>query len=196
MLGAISLLGIGSSFAAQKKEVSIQNTLQADNTATKIVEVFTPQAPVGTVSKDVKFKNSGSSDVFMRIAYVESWKQKNEAGEVQLLENQIGGIESAQKQWTDAFQSQWQDGGDGWFYYRHILSPGQETDSILKQVMFSEESKAIKAAEYSLYFRVEVLQASRGADTLNSEQVNADAANTVFGKTVQVSADENTVNWR
>lgn len=51
-------------------------------------------------------------------------------------------------------------------------------------------------ADYSLYFKVEMLQASTGDATLNKDTVNQEASQTVFGKSADVDYKTNAVTWQ
>lgn len=200
VLGCMALLLIHSSFAYWSGEIRHTNKLTADVMNAKIVETFTQgAAPEGTVTKKVSFQNESSSAAFLRVAYSETWK-KTEGDESSLLNNQIGGHSVAEKHWQNGFAQDsdlWQDGQDGWFYYKRILLPNASTDPVLESVTFPTYSGVYEAyadAEYQLYFRMELLQASDSLSTLNSAQVNAKASQTIFGKTAAVS--NGIVSWQ
>lgn len=59
---------------------------------------------------------------------------------------------------------------------------------------YSGEYKEYEGADYQLYFRMELLQASDSQSTLNSAEVNKNASQTVFGKEATVAGE--TVNWK
>lgn len=198
--GLICLLAAGNTFAFWSQRVEHTNHLVADEIKAEVVENYKSSKPEQTVVKEVSFHNSGSTDAFVRIAYVETWEKEDTNKEKLILSNQADETDIATKNWTDSFNSQWQDGGDGWLYYNSILKAGESTDNILESVTFpdytEDKYKDYENADYSLYFKVEMLQASTGDATLNKEKVNADASVTVFGKTAVVDADNGTVTWQ
>lgn len=197
--GCLSLLLIASTFAFWTGKINHTNELKADNINAKIEETFEPSKPVGTVQKEVAFKNDSSNASFLRISYAETW-EKTEGDNKTLLNNQLNGKDVATKNWINGFGENselWTDGGDGWYYYNQVLEPGAETKNILEAVSFPEYSGAYqdyKDADYQLYFRMELLQVSDSQSTLNSDEVNKKASQTVFGKEATVS--DTTVKWK
>lgn len=199
VFGCLALLLIGSSFAFWTGKIEHTNELKADKINAKIEEAFEASEPSGTVQKKVTFKNDSSNASFLRVSYAETW-EKSENNNKTLLNNQLNGKDVATKKWKNGFAQstgEWTDGGDGWFYYNKILKPGATTDEILDSVSFpdySGEYLEYKDADYQLYFRMELLQASDSQSTLNSDEVNKKALQTVFGKEAMVNGE--TVVWK
>lgn len=197
-LAVLSVIGI--TFAVWHQGIQHTNHLEADTIKAEIVENYTPSKPVDTVTKEVSFKNAGTTDVFVRIAYIESWEKKDKNNDPILLSNQVNGKDVTTKNWAEHFTSKWYDGGDGWFYYRQILPAGQSTEEILNSVTFPDDTQGAYQgygdADYSLYFKVEMLQASTGDATLNKDTVNQEASQTVFGKSAMVDYRTNVVIWQ
>ena len=199
LIGCLMLLLISSTFAYWSGKIEHTNELKADKMNAKIEESFEPSEPTGTVQKEVSFKNDSSNASFLRVSYAETW-EKTEGSEKKLLNNQVDGTDVATKNWKNGFAQNsalWTDGGDGWFYYNKVLKPGTETEKILESVTFPEyfgEYKDYEDANYQLYFRMELLQESDSQSTLNSEEVNIKASQTVFGKEATVNGT--TVNWK
>ncbi|MST82367.1 hypothetical protein [Bilifractor porci] len=206
ILGCLALLITGSSLAFWSGKIDHTNRLKADQMSAKIEEVFDPDSEArGTVPKSVSFQNDSSCAAFLRVAYAETWDSNG-----LLLNNQIDGKDVAVKHWLSGFGQDsdlWKDGGDGWFYYKKILQPGEKTDPVLESVTFPfpqtdasvafpdiNTSDNYAAASYQLYFRMELLQVSDSHATLNSEEVNEKASSTIFGKTATVSGDS--VEWK
>ena len=198
--GLSVLLVIGTTLAVWHQHIQHTNHLEADTIKAQVVENFKPSEPKDTVTKDVSFKNEGTTDVFVRVAYVETWEKKDKNNETMLLSNQLSGKDVATKNWTDSFSADWQDGGDGWFYYKYVLPAGGSTAKILNNVTFpdymQEAYQNYGDADYSLYFKVEMLQASTGDATLNKDTVNQEASQTVFGKSADVDYKTNAVIWQ
>lgn len=202
----LAATAIGTTFAWQSWDLSVTNELRAHDTSVEINEDgFDPES--GT--KPVSFVNTGSSSVFLRVSYAEYW-EKTEDDKRYTLSNTVNGKEIAQKVWTEAWKDQWQNGGDGWYYYKKVLKSGIETDKVLSSVSFdmtmmTEDYEYLKQqylnAEYKLYFKVEAVQCSDGSNTLNSDEVNAEATKQLFGRTALVQKDPQTgeitgVSWQ
>lgn len=223
----ITVGAIGTSYAWSKQKVSVENKLTAHTTDVEIIEDFDPDPVTDkTEQKKVQFKNNGSSSVFLRITYTEYWEKINQDGSStgELLPNQtlnrdgdlidcmdklvrdLSNPEDPQvMDWKSPeanLSTQWFQGDDGWYYYKAILGPGENTDKILDYVTISNllnncsfaTQDLYAEANYHLYFQVEAVQASDSAGTLNSAEVNADATWTTWGKTATVDQDGN-VTW-
>lgn len=100
--GCLSLLLIASTFAFWTGKINHTNELKADNINAKIEETFKPSKPIGTVTKEVAFKNDSSNASFLRISYAETW-EKTEGDNKTLLNNQLNGKDVATKNWINGF---------------------------------------------------------------------------------------------
>lgn len=195
----IAAAAIGVTFAWQSWDLSVTNKLKAHAAEIEVEEEFDDSKPWD--HKKVRFKNTGSSSVFLRVSYTEHW----ESGEKVILSNQYeDGKDAAEKHFTDAWETEWQTFGDGWYYYRKVLPAGQTTADILEKAEFAVPETnpayaAYHAADYYLYFKVEAVQCSDGSNTLNSADVNAAATKELFGRTAEVQEDSQggiTVSWK
>lgn len=199
----LTVLLAGGTYGWLKQEAEVNNELASHTTEVTIEEKETEFQVENNTTQDkhAALKNSGSSAVLLRIACAETWEAKGEGGSVYLLSNQVGGIDVAEKNWTDLGVENdelWFEGKDGWFYFKKILLPGETTGDILESVTFPSftgDYEIYGGAEYHLVFRAEVVQASTTAGTLNAAEVNADAARTVFGMTVSVDPGGSGVTW-
>ena len=187
----IAAAAIGTTFAWQTWDLSVTNQLRSHETGILVEEDFNEDDPFD--HKNVKFTNNGSSSVFLRVSYTDYW-QKGE--EILSNQHQLNGKNEdvAEKIWN---LTDWTDGRDGWYYYNRILEKGETTKDILTRVKppdpFPEE---YKGAEYHLYFKAEVVQCSDGSNTLNSEEVNNDATQKMFGRSPsRVDLVNGTVSW-
>lgn len=202
LLAGILAVGIiGSTFAFWKGEVKVENELTADTVDVDIDENFPDPSTDGSVTKEVKFTNTGSSEVFLRVACVEYW-EKTVNDETVLLPNQVtvqdALINVATKAWNDGGlnnEENWVKGNDGWYYYKKILAPGESTPQILDSVSFpnyeQDPYKDYKDADYHLYFKTEVVQCTPDDNNLNKK-----ATEEIFRYTGQVDdEDGTTVTW-
>ena len=191
-LMAVLALGIGGTGASIRHKMALKNEVR-----TPTVEVTTNET-MGNVrngrkQKEVSFKNEGTADVFLRIAYAETWIYSDSSAEgkeeILLPNRNIPGDDDSivAKDWQSPWKDYWFDGGDGWYYYKKVLKAGQETDEILRSVTFRSnyDDSRYASAEYQLHFQVEAVQAS---DELT---VSRDAVKEVFDKTIAVSDEKN-----
>lgn len=205
-LMAVLALGIGGTGAAVRHRMALKNEVRTP-TVQVTTDEKTGSVHNGTKQKEVVFRNEGSADIFLRIAYAETWiyTEKSSDGKAEeiLLPNrsETGGDDSiVAKDWYN-WDANWYDGGDGWYYYKKILEAGEETDEILRSVTFkgtdSYPDSRYADAEYRLHFQVEAVQAS---DEL---QVSKDAVKELFDKSISVDSENSwpgnkyttTVRW-
>lgn len=200
----LAAAAIGTTFAWQTWDLSVTNELRSHTTAVKVDEEgFNPSTGV----KPVKFINTGNSSVFLRVSYTEYWEKEKDR-DTYLISNVApdGITEMAVKNWTEYWpdstketkNAEWTYGGDGWYYYNKILKAGGSTERILDSVTFeniTEDNKEYLDANYRLYFKAEVVQCSDGSNTLNSEEVNNDATQKMFGRSPSVDLVNGTVSW-
>lgn len=192
---------VGGTFAWQEWELSVTNELKAHDTQVEVEEDFQSYD-----HKKVGFKNTGTSSVFLRVCYSESWK-----ADENLLPNTVTKtVDSEKKQvpvaikkWTEFWPEQednkstendeWVRIGD-WYYYKKVLKAGTSTNLILNKVSLLDPlPEEYKNANYDLYFYVEAVQCSDGSNTLNSSEVNREATRKIFGPWAEVDGD--TVIW-
>lgn len=200
----IAAAAIGTTFAWQSWELDVTNKLKAHDTEVNIEEEFVSSDPWD--HKRVRFENTGSSSVFLRVCYTEHWETEDKT----ILSNQFGAAgsetDAAEKHFSQDWSQNWQTFGDGWYYYKKILSAGTKTADILDQVTFAVPAtdpayETYRTADYYLYFKAEVVQCSDGSNTLNSDTVNEEATSKLFGRAAAVQKDPQTgeitgVSWR
>lgn len=207
-LMAVLALGIGGTGAAVRHRMALKNEVR-----TPTVEVTTNETignvdrNSGTKQKEVNFKNTGSADVFLRIAYAETWiytvtSSDGQKEQIMLPNRSEPGKDDSivSKEWQN-WDENWHDGGDGWYYYKKVLEAGDTTEEILKSVTFKDTERYPDSryadADYQLHFQVEAVQAS---DEL---QVSKDAVKELFDKSISVKNEngwpgnkyETTVLW-
>lgn len=143
----------------------------------------------GTVDKYARFTNTGEASVVVRAAYARQWAITTSTETIYLNNLYANGFvfdPVAQLNWVDngfLNTSLWYDGGDGWYYYRLPLAPGDSTVTVLESVSFAYPIPAeYLDADYALLFKVEACQYST-AD-INE---NAQAAWLSFGRTYSES---------
>lgn len=199
---AVAVAGIGGTGAVIQHRLAVKNTLK-----TPTIEVSINDKVGGTngfkKQKAVSFKNEGTADVFIRVAYAEQWKN----GKNELLSSQNPDGHDVAKKFNDSKmensmedmfpEDDWTLGNDGWYYYKRVLKAANdgdtydETAKLLTDVDFSNVASQVpeyNGADYELHFQVEAVQAS---DDYN---LNIKAVDTVFGSGVGLG-DTQPANW-
>ncbi len=153
--------------------------------------------------KNTYFENTGDADVFLRVAYAETWTTGDGSRTLPIMAQTTEGskVRAAKPQWNPAEQDNWVE-REGWLYYKYVLKAGEAVDlngdgrtvdearelgiatyPIVTSVVFSDEDElstlvekeAYKNGRYDLHFVMEVVQASDEA------QVSKDAIAEVWG---------------
>lgn len=121
--------------------------------------------PGASIADPLTVSNDGAIDAYVRVRIRKAWL---DAGEVRsdldtgyiALDTQTSG------------QADWRDGGDGWFYYRKVLSPGETTTPLFKTITLD---KAIGNAYAACTVRV--------CGFLECIQATSNAARALWGQT-------------
>lgn len=191
LLAALTV-GIGSTSAVIRHQIDLKNEISADTVVVEVEEDLADDSQSDwTKPKKVSFKNSGSADVFLRVAYSESWSTAGGAnGEKELLSNKMPGSDSDVASKVVSGEN-WELREDGWYYYKKVLPAGSTTESFMEQVDFSnidslEESlkNTYKNAEYEIHFQAEAVQAS------DEWKVSEDAAAALFDKDISAAVND------
>ncbi len=195
LLAALTV-GIGSTSAVIRHQINLKNEISTDTVIVEVEEDLKDDDPSDwTKPKKVSFKNPGSADVFLRVAYSESWSTSGGAdGERELLSNKMpdGKSDVASKVISNV---NWEPGEDGWYYYKKVLPAGSTTENFMESVDFSKIDTlevALKSmytnAEYEIHFQAEVVQAS------DQWKVSEDAVAKLFEQNISATIDdENTI---
>ena len=176
---------IGTTFAWQQWDLSVENQMKAHDTAVSVNETFEENNK--ELKQNVYFKNEGSSSVFLRVAFSEYWEKDGK-----ILSNTVNGESVAKKEWAPDWTNSedWTHCRDGWSYYKISLKPDESTDPILISAEANSDDlpEEYVGANYHLYFKAEVVQCSDGINTLNSDAVNVAAINEVFKTSITTAA--------
>jgi len=138
----IALLGvlvlIGGTMAYHTSKGFFVNLFHLGVYKTEASEYFSSPnnwQPCEEIPKLVVIKNTGDVNVTARVSYEEFWKGANStsADHVTELPLKNGNNESIAQINFD-YVDDWLDGGDGWYYYRYTLAPGEWTTSFIKSV--------------------------------------------------------------
>lgn len=190
----ICITAIGSVYAWSKLSASVTNKINTPTVDVEVIEEFDEQTTVDwyqPVDKKVQFKNIGTAPIFIRVSYVELWRNTNN----QVLSSIVNGQEIVKKNWTDAWKNEWIDGNDGWFYYKKILQPNNLCSKILTSLEFDSSNLGNLTdiygnASYSLKFVSEAVQYSKDID-VNRRSVKAN-----FGIEFVDIDDNGNITWK
>lgn len=180
--GAFLFLGIGVTIAYNADLISIPNLFQPKEYKTEVTESFVSPGdwkPCDAVPKTVKAKNSGRANVAVRLKLKEYWRNAEDTANLPLEKD---GVRLA----TIVFQNEndWELKDDGYYYYKQELAPGEETSSLLKEVVLNcnanlgginictnsesgqicEGNNEYNKAKYHLEVRIETEQADVAAE--------------------------------
>ncbi len=187
---AVAVAGIGGTGAVIQHRLAVKNTLKTPTVEVSIDDIV-GKTDGSKKQKEVSFKNQGTADVFIRVAYAEKWENENE-----LLSSQNPDGHDVAKKFNDSQiensmekmfpRDEWTLGNDGWYYYRHVLKAANDGDTdqtkpLLTAVDFSNissQESEYNGADYELHFQVEAVQAS------DDYELNKEAVTTVFGNEV------------
>ena len=169
---------IGAVLAFSRSRSLVNNNIEANGTSVQIIE----DSEAGFGRKNISFYNNDvkNAPVLLRIAYSEAWTKNDGTVVSNVFYNGSSYVNAVAKTWTSDFNNYFVDGNDGWYYYEKTLAPLQ-TVQVLQSIALNNNDYAIY--NYDLSFRFEAIQA------------DADAANTLWGKTVTVGND-GTVTWQ
>lgn len=182
LLAVISIV-IGATGAAVLHNLTLENPIK-----TPPVEGFIQEKLNGN-AKEVNFINKGEADVFLRVAYGETWSYEDSDTQRTLLLPNMAGRKDGNGKYRVA-RPDWRPKGwlldpeSGWLYYHKVLKVGEATPLIVSKVDFADadaleelvEGEKYKEADYDLHFTIEVVQAS------DEKDVSVDAVKKLFQK--------------
>ena len=179
---------LGATYAYTVHKNELENLLKAHIVSGEVIEEGASVGeskdyqltPGANTAKRVQFKNTGDVAVFLRVAYSETWVDKDG--------KPLAHVASyATPTWTTVWTSssgEWTNGGDGWYYYKKILKAGDTTAQVLSGVSFLSTPALpsdYAGGDYQLTFVMEVVQCS------DETTVNNNALSKTFGKTATVT---------
>lgn len=143
-LGLLILIGGGLwAYAASTSKEERINEFQVGNVATSIEEIFTPTTeikPNVPVEKEVTFVNEGTINQFLRVM-IQPEVRADIAGDP--ANKQVLPVVLQSEVLLDLNTTDWQDGGDGYFYYLKALNPGQSTVALFTEVTLKNSLPAV-----------------------------------------------------
>ena len=154
--GLLALTLVVGSLAYFTKTMSIDNPFSTKKYGGETVEKFTPEnnwEPGGQVTKEVQAKNTGDYDLWVRVKFDEKWERNGQliAGTdisssdaakffPPSADNAVAGGSSVYKHLAGVEGGTWQDGNDGYFYYKTTLEKDQSTSLLLDYVTLCKDA--------------------------------------------------------
>lgn len=186
---AVLALGIGTTWATIRHEMSLTNNVKTPTVEVAIQEELGKTPQDGVKKKEVSFVNNGTADVFLRIAYAEQWTYTDSTtGETIILPNKTAeGNPIATINWSGWKNSDWSDEQDGWYYYKKVVPAAGSIEKVVTNVTFPTSAypdARYEDADYQLHFQIEAVQAS------DEWAVSQAAVKEVFEKTITVDKNE------
>lgn len=127
------------------------NTPSITNTFTPTKVTTTIEEKPGNVKEEVKVKNTGDIDAYIRATVIVTWK--NADGDVYATEPVKGTDYTVT--WT---MSGWEKGSDGYYYYTSKVTPGESTGVLLTDCE-PIEGKAPEGYQLSVEILASAIQA-------------------------------------
>ena len=186
----VALIVSGATYAYNQHLTRLDNFLNAEQVSAEIIENGLEVGEVASLNmnlggetlKEVRFRNTGSTGVFVRVSFAETWTSRE-----QWLSSDNDYVEL---NWTNAWEDEWEEGEDGWYYYKKVLLTETETNEVLSSVTFKDYPEVpldYINANYQLFFSMEVVQYSE------ETAVNDDALRDVFRRSATVI--DGNVTW-
>lgn len=207
LAGITGIAVVGAAWAYFSNTATIDNKLKTeDGYGSKTIEEFTPNQsvePGSEITKKISTTNTGAYDLVVRVKMDESWSRQNldfisfasssaqfntvaKVGTVYTA-TQAGGVPGETDGKTAGDDSvmyknldltNWMAGGDGYWYYKKLLKPGENTGDLLKSLVLATNTDMGKytAAEY--YSTVD-----KADPTLTAAQAAYQAALTTYQNT-------------
>lgn len=168
ILLVILIMIVGGTYAYYYSEVALPNEFRTMTYNVVLEEEF--YDTWGTKKVRITNKEESSVPVVLRINYNEVW-QRMDSSETNTLSNTIDGVDVVTKYWSDTFERDFLEGGDGWLYYTKVLNP-MESVEILEEIYLN--ASLIRYTEYAydyfsndysyeLTFNYEAIQADEDA---------------------------------
>lgn len=105
----------------------VENVFTPGKVSCEIYEDFTDGS---TVKKNVRIKNTGNTDAYIRVAVIITWKDKD--GNISATQPQLGDYVGNN---GSSFSDWWLSKEDGyWYYTKEAVKPGEFTSNLLDEL--------------------------------------------------------------
>lgn len=201
----IMILVFGATWAYYEATQSVSNPLFTSHSGAAIVENYDPSSsflPGETVIKRVAFKNTGDTEIFLRVEVEpeEAWykgNQKTELDTSMVIKNWTENVwvtsqrPNDTKAETELWSAPIKDGDKTYRYYKRILEPGDQTADILESIRLDPQvSNDRHETDYSNKTYVLTFNAEAVPIAELDQQIHLPA---IWGKSV-IMTENGTVN--
>ncbi len=191
--GLLALTLVVGSLAYFTKSMSIDNPFSTKKYGGETVEKFTPETdwqPGGQVTKEVQAKNTGDYDLYVRVKFSEKWERNGKVIDGTSLtsadkakffpanaDTSVKDGSSVYKHLvgTEGKDAKWQDGNDGYYYYKTILAPNEMTEKLMDYVTLCKDANM---GDYKEEMKYALVDASKTADQLTDKDYTLTTAPT------------------
>lgn len=156
---AIVAAAVGATIAYNADSMNFANKFTLTDDKAVFTEVFESPAnwqPCQEISKTATATNPNNTARYVRVKYTEYWRKANSA-----ISDDNHTTTELPLTWTESgttnryavinFQNQsdWLDGGDGWYYYKNALAKDATTSSLFKSVTMNCNANVAGTVTYS-----------------------------------------------
>jgi len=174
----ITIVGVTMAFYSNKG-VGLENVMTTEKSSVYLQEIFDPTdvwLSGELKEKRVNFGNQGGKDQVIRFCVETQW-----LGEYEETWEPTS-INPVEIKWTSALEQEWTTfPGDNWYYYKKVLSAGEETAEVMTGVLFSSKLSNDVAIEDFTHKTYKIVVRMEGLD------VNKTITSVKWGKTFQES---------
>lgn len=158
--GLAALAAVGGTWAYFSQTAAITNPFNTGKYGGSVIEHFNPSdgddwQPGATVDKEVIAQNTGDQPLLVRVKMAETWSRNEMAGTLPNITsadgeaflvvdqvdaedgNTVGDQTVVHKNFAD--NSKWEEGEDGYWYYKGQLAPGASTEALLESVTLDKD---------------------------------------------------------
>ena len=132
-IALVALVGIvGVTFAYFTSTATLNNPFQTGTYSTSVKETFiSPDnwTPGTTTQKKVNVTNNGSVDIAVRATYTEQWTAKDGT--------KLDGVRNGERVALFTIGADWDEGKDGYYYYKDILGEDETSTDFISSVTFN-----------------------------------------------------------
>lgn len=134
----IATIGITMAFYSNK-DAALENIMITRNSSVYLQELFDPTddwLPGEIKQKKVNFGNKGEKDQVIRFRIEVEWLDEDGGLWLPTTDN------PAEIQWAPTLPEEWItfSNDDKWYYYKKVLSAGEETAEVMEGVLFSTKA--------------------------------------------------------
>jgi alternate signal-mediated exported protein len=158
-IALLLLITVGTTLALVFTNTApVENTFKPSKVSCAVVEgtnapVENSNVDIGAVKQDVKIKNTGDTDAFIRVAVVVNWM--SEGGKVWAVDPVLAQYATDPNgEYFIEFNtnSNWIQGADGYWYYTKSVAPGASTQNLINNAYLMDGVTGPKGTDGTQYY--------------------------------------------